>query len=110
MTLFSLSAFVGIALGLSSAPAIAAATHTTANLNLRAGPGKHHEVKAIIPAGAAIDIHSCGHTWCYVGWAGHIGYVHSDYLKHHVTVVVSPMVVHVHENTHEHTHEHTEGM
>jgi uncharacterized protein YraI len=110
MTLSRLSAFAGIALGLSSAPAVAAATHTTANLNLRAGPATHHEVKAIIPAGAAIDIRSCGHTWCYVGWAGHIGYVNSDYLKHHVTVVVSPLVVHVHEHTSLHPPEHSESM
>ena len=35
----------------------AAITHTTTNLNLRAGPGTHHRlVKAIIPAGAPIDI------------------------------------------------------
>ena len=41
---------------LSALPAKADITHTTSNLNLRAGPGTHHKVKAIIPAGAAIDI------------------------------------------------------
>jgi uncharacterized protein YraI len=96
------SAFVVSALGLSlySASSEAAVTHTSANLNLRAGPSMSHKVKAVIPAGAAIDIHSCGHTWCYMGWAGHEGYVHSDYLAHHVTVVVAPLVhvVHVHEH------------
>jgi uncharacterized protein YraI len=83
----------------------AAVTHTTANLNLRSGPSTTHKVRAVIPAGAEINIHSCGHTWCYMGWAGHEGYVHSDYLVHHVTVVVAPLVpeVHVHEH---HVHHH----
>jgi uncharacterized protein YraI len=87
-----------LALCFSTVGASAALTHTTANLNVRGGPSLQHPVKAIIPAGAAIDAHSCGHTWCYIGWAGHEGYVHSDYLKHHVTVVVEPIVheVHVH--------------
>jgi uncharacterized protein YraI len=96
------SALVASALGLSlySASTEAAVTHTSANLNLRAGPSMSNKVKAVIPAGAAIDVHSCGHTWCYMGWAGHEGYVHSDYLAHHVTVVVAPLVhvVHVHEH------------
>ena len=69
MALLRFSAFAGAALGLwvSSAPADAAVTHTTANLNLRGGPSTHYHVKAVIPAGARIDIHSCGHTWCYMG-------------------------------------------
>ncbi len=99
--------FAGSALSLSlcSASSNAAVTHTTANLNLRSGPSTTHKVRAVIPAGAKIDIHSCGHTWCYMGWAGHEGYVHSDYLVHHVTVVVAPLVpeVHVHEH---HVHHH----
>jgi uncharacterized protein YraI len=100
-------AFTGSALGLwlYSTASNAAVTHTTANLNLRSGPSTSHKVRAVIPAGAAIDIHSCGHTWCYMGWAGHEGYVHSDYLVDHVTVVVEPLVhVHVHEHLHVHEH------
>ena len=99
-----LSGVVG--LWLYSTPSEAAITHTTANLNLRSGPSTTHKVRAVIPAGAKINIHSCGHTWCYMGWAGHEGYVHSDYLKHHVTIVVAPLVpeVHVHEH-HVHHHE-----
>ena len=73
-------------------PATAALTHTTTNLNLRAGPGTHHRVKAIIPAGAPIDIESCGDTWCYMAWAGHVGYVKHQYLMHHVTEEVAPLV------------------
>jgi uncharacterized protein YraI len=81
-------------------PATAAITHTTSNLNLRAGPGTHHRVKAIIPAGAPIDIESCGDTWCYMAWAGHVGYVKHQYLMHHVAVEVPPLVhvTHVHKH------------
>jgi len=91
---------------LSALPAKAAITHTTANLNLRAGPGTHHQVKAIIPAGARIDIESCGHTWCYMTWAGHVGYVSHQYLVHHVTEEVAPLVhvTHVHHVTHVNEH------
>jgi uncharacterized protein YraI len=62
--------FLGSALGLwlYSTSSDAAATHTTANLNLRSGPSTSHKVKAVIPAGAAMDIRSCAHTWCYMGW------------------------------------------
>jgi uncharacterized protein YraI len=99
--------FAGSALSLLlwSASSNAAVTHTTANLNLRSGPSTSHKVNAVIPAGAKINIHSCGHTWCYMGWAVHEGYVHSDYLVHHVAVVVAPLVpeVHVHEH---HVHHH----
>lgn len=81
-------------------PANAAITHTTTNLNLRAGPGTHHRVKIIIPAGAPIDIESCGDTWCYMAWAGHVGYVKHQYLMHHVTEEVAPLVhvTHVHKH------------
>ena len=56
-------------------------------------------VKAIIPAGAPIDIESCGDTWCYMAWAGHVGYVKHQYLVHHVTVEVASLVhvTHVHK-------------
>jgi uncharacterized protein YraI len=89
-----------VGLAFSALPASAAITHTTTNLNLRAGPGTHHRVKAIIPAGAPIDIESCGDTWCYMAWAGHVGYVKQQYLMHHVTVEVPPLVhvTHVHKH------------
>ena len=50
-----------VGLVFSALPAAAAITHTTSNLNLRAGPGK-----AIVRAGAPIVIESCGDTWCYM--------------------------------------------
>ena len=94
-----ISALAG-ALLFSALPTNAAITHTTSNLNLRAGPGTHHRVKAIIPAGAPIDIESCGDTWCYMAWAGHVGYVKHQCLMHHVTAEVPPLVhvTHVHKH------------
>ena len=88
-----------VGLVFSALPAGAAITHTTSNLNLRAGPGTRHRVKAIIPAGAPIDIESCGDTWCYMAWAGHVGYVKHQYLVHHVMVEVASLVhvTHVHK-------------
>jgi len=65
-----LASALAVGLVFSALPATAAITHTTTNLNLRAGPGTHHRVWAIIPAGAPIDIESCGDTWCYMAWAG----------------------------------------
>ena len=103
MTLSRFAAFSWILASTALAPAAAqaAVTHTTANLNLRAGPGTHYPVRNVIPAGAAIDVHSCGHAWCYTTWAGHLGYVNHDYLVHHVTVAVTP-IVHV-TNVHYHS-------
>ena len=78
----------------------AAITHTTTNLNLRAGPGTHHRVKAIIPAGAPIDIESCGDTWCYMAWAGHVGYVKASIPDAPRDAEVPPLihVTHVHKH------------
>jgi uncharacterized protein YraI len=94
--------FAGAVLALSLTPAAAQThrTHTTTDLNLRAGPGTRYPVRTVIPAGAAIDVHSCGNSWCYMSWAGHQGYVNHSYLAHHVTVVI-PVIVHV---THVHYH------
>ena len=70
-------------------------THVTNNLNLRSGPATSYPVVSIIPAGAEVDIHDCGATWCSVIWAGHHGYVNGWYLEHHVTVAVGPFT-HIH--------------
>ena len=96
-------ALAATTLYLSLAPAAAQTnlTHTSSNLNLRSGPGKHYPVKTIIPAGAEIDVHSCGRVWCYTSWAEHQGYVSHDFLIHHVAVEL-PVIVHV-TNVHYHS-------
>ena len=83
----------------SALPVEFAITHTTTNLNLRAGPGTHHRIKAITPAGAPIDIGGRGHSVLRgVGWA--VGYVKHQYLMHHVTVEVPPLVHVTHVRKH----------
>jgi uncharacterized protein YraI len=71
-----------VGLMFSTLPAGAAITHTTSNLNLRAGPGAYHRVKAIIAARARMNIESCGD------------------LMHHATAEVLPLVhvTHVHKH------------
>ena len=73
----------------------ASLTTTTANLNLRAGPGMNHRVLITIPAGSRVDIHSCDTTWCYLTWGPHSGFSNGRYLISHVTVAVSPLS-HIH--------------
>ena len=88
-------------LSLATANAQTTLTHTTSNLNLRAGPGTNYPIRTVIPRGAEIDVHSCGHVWCYTSWAVHQGYVSRDYLIHHVAAEVHT-IVHV-TTVHYHT-------
>jgi uncharacterized protein YraI len=90
-----------LAIGLGAAMAQATGAHVTSNLNLRAGPGTHYPVRNIIPSGSEIDVHSCGHEWCLVAWAGREGYVSHIYLMHHVAEEI-PVIVHV-TNVHYHS-------
>jgi hypothetical protein len=100
--------FVSNALGLwlYSTSSDAAVTHTTANqLEVRPfgkpqGEGSHS--RWCCNRHPQLRSHLVLH-----GWAGHEGYVHSDYVVHHVTVVVALLVheVHVHEHHVHHHHE-----
>lgn len=76
------------AMVLSQLPANAKEERTTSNLNLRTGPGKQYPVDSVIPAGALVDIVSCGHEWCHLKWGGKIGYSDARWLVAHVTVAV----------------------
>ena len=68
-------------------------TTTRSNLNLRVGPGLNYPVAFVIPAGSAVNVVSCGGTWCIVAWAGQTGYSDGNYLMQAVTVVVSPLLM-----------------
>ena len=48
----------------------------------------------------AIDIEVGGIAWGYMAWAGHVGYVKHQYLMHHETAEVPPLihVTHVHKH------------
>ena len=47
---------------------------TTANVNLRSGPGADSEIIVTIPAGSTVRIASCSGEWCEVTWNGRSGY------------------------------------
>jgi hypothetical protein len=90
-----------LVIGLGAAMAQSTVAHVTSILQLRAGPGTHYAARKTIPSGAEIDVHSCGHEWCLVTWAGREGYVSHGYLMHHVSEEI-PAIVHV-TNVHYHS-------
>jgi uncharacterized protein YraI len=53
---------------------------TTADLNLRAGPGTEHGAIAVIPEGAAVEMEQCQPGWCQVTYGGMTGYAAEAYL------------------------------
>lgn len=87
-------------LSVASAPAIAAAAMpavTTANVNLRAGPGTNYPVVVTMPAGARVVSYGCvsGYTWCDISWGSERGWVAASYMQVVVagkTVVLAPAV------------------
>lgn len=71
--------FVPAAANAASFPAV-----TTADLNIRVGPGVQYERFSTIPAGDNIHVNSClsGYNWCDVSWAGTRGWVSGNYLAY----------------------------
>jgi len=61
----------------------AAASWVTRDLNMRAGPGTHHHVRAVLPRCAHIRIHHHRGGWSQVSWHGHRGWVSARYLSRH---------------------------
>jgi uncharacterized protein YraI len=55
---------------------------TTADLNMRAGPGTSHRVILTIPRGGRVTVNGCtaGFSWCDVVFAQSKGWVTSQYL------------------------------
>ena len=58
-----------------AAPGIA-----TGDVNMRTGPGIGNPVITTIPAGASIEVFGCP-GWCHVAYAGHEGWVSSNYVS-----------------------------
>lgn len=58
------------------------AASATTDLNVRAGPGPHHEVVTVIPSSEQATINGCleGSKWCQVSFNGTTGWAYSDYL------------------------------
>jgi peptidoglycan/xylan/chitin deacetylase (PgdA/CDA1 family)/SH3-like domain-containing protein len=54
---------------------------TTANLNMRTGPGTDHAIITVIPKGAEVSVSGYSGDWAQVSYSGKNGYAHSSYLK-----------------------------
>lgn len=71
-------------LGLSSATAAMAASdaRTTADLNIRVGPGVEYGYIDTIPEGTIVPVYGCisDYDWCEVGFDGLRGWVSASYL------------------------------
>lgn len=62
-----------------SATAVAGPGNTTADVNMRTGPGVRYAVITTIPAGAPVQVFECS-SWCQVGFAGTHGFVSANYI------------------------------
>lgn len=72
-----------IALGVLGAGAAQAANAiSTANLNIRTGPGAGYASRGAIPNGAPITVHGCtsGYGWCQVSYGSVYGWSSSRYI------------------------------
>lgn len=65
----------------SAAGALAQDAVTTADLNVRAGPGTQYEIIDSLPEGAAVDTLTCSGSWCRVRGEGVEGWVSAAYLE-----------------------------
>ena len=54
---------------------------TTANLNMRTGPGTGYAVITVIPKGTQVSVSGYSGDWAEVSYSGKSGYAHSSYLK-----------------------------
>lgn len=55
--------------------------YTTADLNLRSGPGTSYAILAVIPRGTGLSITSTANGWAQTSYAGRTGYVSTSYLS-----------------------------
>jgi len=60
--------------------AAAAPVVLATNLKLRTGPGLNFGIITVMPAGATIEVVSCGPGWCNVNFGGQGGFADSRYL------------------------------
>lgn len=54
---------------------------TTANLNMRTGPGTSYSVILVIPNGSTVTVTEYSGVWAKVTYSGKTGYCHTSYLK-----------------------------
>lgn len=71
--------------------------NTTANLNMRTGPGTNYPILTTIPHGGAVTIFNCtpGFGWCDAAFANTKGWVSARYLDYGgaVAPVAVPVIV-----------------
>lgn len=81
-TKFLVSAAAGALLAMTGAAFAQSAVVVTTDLNVRAGPGPHHQVLGVIGAGQSANLNGCleGGKWCVIAFNGGEGWVYSDYL------------------------------
>ena len=65
--------FVGVFAG----PAVADQAITSASSIMRKAANPRSHIVQSVPAGAEVDIQSCGRSWCYGSWRGRSGYLPS---------------------------------
>ena len=80
--LTGLLAIVGVS-ALAGAAQAATPSYTTANVNLRAGPGTSYPVLLTVPNGSPITTYGCldGYNWCDVSWGAERGWMSSSYIQ-----------------------------
>jgi uncharacterized protein YgiM (DUF1202 family) len=67
---------------------VSQATTTTANLNMRAGPGTNYAIIRSIPRGTVVHVFGCVDrvTWCQLVFNGRQGFVSANHLSPRPTV------------------------
>lgn len=77
----------------SSTPTESELQYTTANLNMRTGPGISYSVILVIPRGSSVQMISSTNGWAKVTYNGKTGYASPAYLSN--TGVVTPSTSHI---------------
>jgi len=73
--------FAALFLLIGVGAAMAYPASTTADLNLRTGPGTQYRVIGSMPRGARVDVAGCSRGWCEVQWGGRRGYASERFLS-----------------------------
>ncbi|MDA4844032.1 SH3 domain-containing protein [Hoeflea poritis] len=90
--LTGLVAIVG-ASTITGAAQAATSSYTTANVNLRAGPGTSYPVVVTVPNGTPITTYGCldGYNWCDVSWGTERGWMSASYIQ--ITYQGQPRII-----------------
>lgn len=73
--------FLGAAPAPSTPAAATGVYTTTANVNLRSGPGTDYAIYCVLPTNAQITVDSYGNGWAHCTYNNYVGYVSTGYIK-----------------------------